>query len=193
VRYRTGGLNRPGRIEKFRVDLPPEIDIAPIREGETLSGLLAVGELDAVYSPRAPETFGQGVDRLFADPRTVEEQYAVDTGIFPIMHVVVLHRRVYEKAPWVAQELVKAFERAKRLAYDELERTVALSLSLPWVREEYERTTRVLGADYWSYGLAANREVLATFVRYAAEQGLIGGRPSPEELFAVETTEQHVI
>lgn len=194
VRYRTGGLNRPGRHEKFHVDLPAEIDIAPIPDGATLSGLLATGELDAVYSPRAPESFpAGGVGRLFADPRAAEEAYAADTGIFPIMHVVVLHRRVYERAPWVAQELLKAFERAKQLAYDDLARTVALSLTLPWVREEYERTAAALGDDFWSYGLGPNREVLATFMRYAAEQGLVGRRPAPEELFAVETTEQHVI
>jgi 4,5-dihydroxyphthalate decarboxylase len=194
VRYRTGGLDSTGRLEKFHVDLPPDIDIAAAPEDRSLSDLLAAGELDAVYSPRAPRSFpGPGVSRLFADPRAQEEAYFTDTGIFPIMHVIVLHRRVYERHPWVAQELLKAFERAKALAYADLSRTVALSLSLPWVREEYERTVALMGADYWSYGLEANREVLATFVRYAAEQGLAARRPSTEELFARETIDRVVI
>jgi 4,5-dihydroxyphthalate decarboxylase len=194
VAYRTGGLDAPGRIEKFHVSLPPEIDIAPIAEGETLSGLLARGDLDAVYSPRAPESFEAGrAQRLFADPRAEEERYFAATGIFPIMHVLVIRRRVYEQNPWVAQELLKACARAKDVAFAELRRTVALSLSLPWVREEFERTRGLMGEDYWAYGLEANRDQLATFVRYAAQQGLVDHRPAPEELFAPETTEQFVI
>src|SRR5215472_14232760 len=68
VRYRTGGLNAPGRHEKVALSLPPSIDIAPIPPGATLSGLLAAGDIDAVYSPRSPQSFGTGsVRRLFAD------------------------------------------------------------------------------------------------------------------------------
>ena len=194
VRYRTGGLDAPGRIEKFHVSLPPDIDIAPIGAGHTLSAMLARGELDVVYSPRAPRSFEEGhAGRLFADPRAEEERYFARTGIFPIMHVLVIRRRVYEQHRWVAQELLKACVAAKEVAFAQLRRTVALSLSLPWVREEYERTRDVMGDDYWAYGLPANRDLLATFIRYAAEQGLVDQRPSPEELFAPETTEQFVI
>jgi 4,5-dihydroxyphthalate decarboxylase len=194
VAYRTGGLNTAGRHEKFHVSLPPEIDIAPVPEGATLSELLAEGELDAVYSPRAPDsvTLG-GAGRLFADTRAAEEAYFGDTEIFPIMHVVVVHRRIYDQNPWIARELLKAFTEAKEIAYAELRRTVALSISLPWAREEYERTVAAMGDDFWSYGLEPNRHVLSTFIRYAAEQGLAERRPDPAELFAPETIEQFVI
>ncbi|MEV3927404.1 ABC transporter substrate-binding protein [Actinomadura coerulea] len=194
VSYRVGGLHQPGRPEKFHVSLPPEIDIAPAPSGRTLSDLLATGELDAVYSPRAPDSLESGdAHRLFADPRAEERRYFAQTGIFPIMHVLVLHRRVYETNPWVAQELLKACVRAKEIAYAELMRTVSLSLTLPWVREEYEQTVAILGDDYWSYGLEQNRSVLTTFIRYAAEQGLVERQVAPEELFAPETTESYVI
>jgi 4,5-dihydroxyphthalate decarboxylase len=194
VRYRTGGLNDPGREEKVGVHLPPDIDIAPIPADRTLSELLAKGEVDAVYSPRAPESFGTGaVRRLFADTRAEEEAYYDRSAIFPIMHVVVLHRRVYEQNRWLAQELFKAFTAAKQLAYDRLARTVALSLTLPFVREEYERTVERMGTDYWSYGVEANRHVLETFARYSAEQGLIAAAPAIESLFAPETTDHYRI
>jgi 4,5-dihydroxyphthalate decarboxylase len=196
VRYRTGGLNAPGRHEKFSLKLPPQIDIAPIPEGRTLSAMLATGELDALYTPRAPDSFGDGtgpVRRLFADPRTQEERYFARTGIFPIMHVIVLHRRVYEPNRWIARELLKAFERSKLLAFEQLARTVALSVSLPWVREEYERTVATMGADYWAYGIEPNRTVLATFVRYAHEQGMVERMPKVEDLFAPETAGQFII
>jgi 4,5-dihydroxyphthalate decarboxylase len=194
VKYRTGGLNTAGRHEKFSVNLPPQIDIAPVAEGQTLSGLLAAGQIDAIYSPRAPESFGgPSVRRLFDDSRAEEERYYSETGIFPIMHVLVIHRRVYESNRWIARELLKAFTAAKDMAFAELRRTVALSISLPWVREEFESTVDRMGSDFWAYGIEANRTVLSSFIRYAHAQGLIDTTPEPEDLFAPETGEQFII
>ena len=197
VRYRTGGLNEPGREEKIPLDLPPDIDVAPIPPGETLAGLLARGEIDAIYSPRAPidpgAPGGARLRRLFADPRAAEQDYYRASGIFPVMHVVVLQRRLYETNRWLAQSLMKSFHQSKSLAYADLQRTAALAVTLPWVREEYEATVGLLGEDYWSYGLEPNRHVLETFIRYADEQGMIGRRPDPAELFAPETLHSVII
>jgi 4,5-dihydroxyphthalate decarboxylase len=194
VRYRTGGLNSPGRYEKVAISLPPSIDIAPIPAGRTLSGMLAAGEIDAVYSPRAPESFGTpSVRRLFADARAEEERYFAATGIFPIMHVIVIRRAVYEANRWLARELLKSFTAAKRIAYGELARTAALAISLPFAREEYERAVATMGADYWTYGIDANRHVLSAFARYAAGQHLISQAPEPADLFAPEAGEEFII
>ncbi|HEY2238444.1 MAG TPA: hypothetical protein VGI21_06625 [Streptosporangiaceae bacterium] len=194
VRYRTGGLNQPGRQEKIPLHLPPDIDIAPIPPGQTLAGLLARGEIDAVYSPRAPiAPEGARLRRLFTDPRRAEQDYYRASGVFPVMHVVVLQRRLYEANRWLAQSLMKAFEKAKGLAYADLQRTAALAVTLPWVREEYEASVELLGPDYWSYGLTPNQAVLETFIRYADEQGMIARRPGPAELFAPETLHSVII
>ena len=195
VRYRTGGLDAPGRHEKLAVSLPDTIDIAPIPEDKTLSQMLADGEIDAIYSPRAPESLNsaENVTRLFGDTRAEEERYYEQSRIFPIMHVIVVHDRVYEKNPWIARELLKAFTAAKQAAYDDLSRTAALRISLPFVREEYEHAVATMGADYWSYGLEPNRHVLSAFARYAAGQHLVSRVFDPEELFAPETGEAFVI
>jgi 4,5-dihydroxyphthalate decarboxylase len=195
VRYRTGGLNAPGRHEKVAVRLPASIDIEPIAEGKTLSLMLADGEIDAIYSPRAPASLGETerVTRLFADTRAEEERYYSETRIFPIMHVIVIHDRVYEKNPWIARELLKAFTAAKRLAYDDLTSTAALRISLPFAREEYERAVAAMGADYWSYGVRPNRHVLSAFARYAAGQHLVSRVFDPGELFAPEAGEEFII
>jgi 4,5-dihydroxyphthalate decarboxylase len=197
VRYRTGGLNEPGRQEKIPLDLPPDIDLAPIAPGQTLAGLLARGEIDAIYSPRAPidpvAPKGDRLRRLFTDPRAAEQDYYRASGIFPVMHVVVIQRRLYETNRWLAQSLMKSFLQAKSLAYADLQRTAALAVTLPWVREEYEATAGLLGQDYWSYGLEPNRRVLETFIRYADEQGMIPRRPDPAELFAPETLHSVII
>jgi 4,5-dihydroxyphthalate decarboxylase len=194
VRYRTGGLNAPGRHEKVAVSLPETIDIAAIPAEKTLSAMLADGEIDAIYTPRAPESHGTGaVTRLSGDTRAEEERYYAETGIFPIMHVIVIHERVYDKNPWIARELLKAFTAAKQAAYDDLTSTAALRISLPFAREEYEHAVAAMGADYWSYGLEPNRHVLSAFARYAAAQHLVSREFAPEELFAPETGEEFVI
>lgn len=52
--------------------------------------------------------------RLFEDYRAVEKDYYKRTGIFPIMHTVVIRRDIHETNPWVARSLYDAFEAAKR-------------------------------------------------------------------------------
>jgi len=194
VRYRTGGQHAPGRVAKLAHEPPPGVEISPIPSGATLAGLLADGELDALYTPRVPHGFAEGrVRRLFGDARAEEERYFAETGIFPVMHVVVLRRDVYERRPWLAQSLYKAFEQARRDAAGRLAETAAGASLLPWGYAEAEQTRRLMGPDFWSYGLEGNSETLETFVRYSGEQGLIKRRPSVEELFAAETREEFVI
>jgi 4,5-dihydroxyphthalate decarboxylase len=64
---------------------------------------------------------------------------------------------------------------------------------LPWLTQQLEQAKQLLGDDYWSYGLQANRDTLATFLRYHHEQGLSRRPLQPEELFAPEATESAVI
>jgi 4,5-dihydroxyphthalate decarboxylase len=195
VEYRTGGQETPGRVEKAAVDLGGRVRIAPIPAGETLATMLGDGRIDAFQGPRVPSSFVPGgpVRRLFADPVAAEKQYFAETGIFPIMHVVALRRDVYEAHPWVAQTLTKALLLAKKKAAAELYDSSALRFMLPWLIPGLEEARTLLGEDYWSYGLEANRHVLETFLRYHSEQGLSRRRFAPEELFAPEATEAFVI
>lgn len=196
VRYRTGGQETPGRVEKASLDVPDHIDIAPVAPGKTLSAMLAEGEIDALYSPRIPRPFADRdprVGRLFPDVIAAEKAYHAATGIFPIMHVVVVRRDVYEAFPWVAQSLYKAFLLAKAEVFDRLYDSSALRFTLPWLNQHLEDTREALGDDYWSYGLDANRDTLATFLRYHHRQGLSRRLVGVEELFAPEATESAVI
>ncbi|MDP9391814.1 MAG: ABC transporter substrate-binding protein [Actinomycetota bacterium] len=195
VEYRTGGQETPGRVEKAAVDLGERIRIAPIGPDRTLAWMLAEGEIDAFQGPRVPSSFVPGgpVRRLFADPVAAEKEYFAETGIFPIMHVVVIRRDVYERHRWVAQSLTKALELAKHKAMAELYDASALRFMLPWLIPGLEEARALLGEDFWSYGLEANRHVLETFLGYHHDQGLSRRRYAPEELFAPEATEAFVI
>jgi 4,5-dihydroxyphthalate decarboxylase len=190
VRYRTGGLHEPGRADKIGHPPPPGVEIEPIGPGMSLDGMLASGDIDALYSPRTPRSFATGdprVGRLFADPRSEEERYFAATGIFPIMHVVVLRRDVYAQHRWLAMSLYKAFEEARARAAARLAETAASRCMLPWLYAETERTAAIMGPDFWSYGLAGNEAVLRTFLRYSCEQHLATRLLGPQELFAPET------
>lgn len=196
VTYRTGGQETAGRVEKANVDPGGTVDISAIPADRTLSEMLVTGEIDALCTPRVPSPFTAGdprVRRVFPDVVAAEKEYYAATGIFPIMHVVVVRRDVYERHPWVAQSLSKALLAAKDQAYDRIYDTSALRFMLPWLIPQLEEARTLLGEDYWSYGLEPNRENLATFLRYHHEQGLSKRLFAPEELFAPESTEAFVI
>jgi ABC-type nitrate/sulfonate/bicarbonate transport system substrate-binding protein len=196
VTYVTGGQESPNRIEKAAVDLGGKVELTRIASGQMLSTMLAEGEIDALYTPRIPSPFAAGdrrVRRLFTDTVAAEKDYYAVTGIFPIMHVVVIRRDVYEQYPWVAQSLYKALLRAKNEAYATLYDSSALRFMLPWLNQDLEAARTLLGEDYWSYGVDGNVEVLQTFLRYHHEQGLSRRLLTPLELFAPEATESAVI
>jgi 4,5-dihydroxyphthalate decarboxylase len=180
------GLQRPSRID-FELPgvvlhrMPIEQDMGP---------MLDSGELDAIISPNMPASFTADpppVRRLFPDYRQAEKEYFARTGIFPIMHTVVLRRDVHEQYPWAAQSIYRAFIEAKEQAYEQLKETDALKITLPWVLAELEETRRTMGHDFWPYGLERNRPALEALPRYLHEQGLADRVPEIEELFAPST------
>lgn len=194
VSYFTGGQESPGRIEKGTVQT--RFPIEQIPADRTLSEMLVSGEIDALYTPRTPGPFQRQdpcVRRLFPDVVAAEKDYYAATGIFPIMHVVVIRGDVYQRHPWVAQSLYKAFVAARDDAYARIYDSSALRFMTPWLIQHLEEARDLLGEDYWSYGVAANRHVLEVFLRYHHEQGLSRRLRSPEELFAPESTETFVI
>jgi 4,5-dihydroxyphthalate decarboxylase len=190
VKWRRGGIGDPGRDERTPLKLPPTIDLQPLPAGKTLSGMLEAGELDAVISARALPCFMRGapdVGRLFADYRTIEEDYFRRTGIFPIMHLIGIRKSLVEKHPWLPVNVYKAFLHAKAIAVQDLNIIGHLMVTLPWVVHEYNAVKALMGDDYWPYGLAANEKQLETFTRYHHEQGLSAQKVAARDLFAPST------
>ena len=186
MRWLQGGLETPGRRERFPIRLAEGFPLSLIPEGATLSQLLAQGELDAVISARAPSCYrkpGVAVARLFEDYAAAEADYYRKTGIFPIMHALGVRRDVHERHPWLASSLAKAFAEAKRLADAEFHELTALKIGLPWIGREARRTQEIMGADFWPYGVDANRKALEAMLRYSHEHGLSPRLVSLGELF----------
>ena len=194
--YLTGGEEEPGRDEKLTLALPAKFRVERLGPHQTLSAMIAAGEIDAMHTARAPSTHRtrpDAVRRLFENYVEVERAYFRKTRIFPIMHTVVLRRDLYRAQPWIAQSLQKAFLQAQRKTYDDLAISAALKTMLPWQLAHLDEVRRELGEDWWAYGLEPNRQVLETFLRYHHEQGLSGRRLAPEELFAPEALESFKI
>jgi 4,5-dihydroxyphthalate decarboxylase len=187
IDWHQAGVHQPGRIEKVELKLPAGVRIKPVPD-KSLAQMLAAGELDAAISARDP-----GGKRLFEDYVPMEEQYFRKTGIYPIMHVIVLRREVYERDRWIAMNLLKAFEEAKRQS---TQRLVDIGLShvpMPWQAEHARRWREMAGEDFWPYGIEPNRRTLEPFLQYAFEQGVAQRHLKVEELFAPETRESYKI
>jgi 4,5-dihydroxyphthalate decarboxylase len=192
IKWIQAGVDQPGRRDPFRNRLPAGVCVEA-RPDRTLSDMLVSGEIDAVITARPPRCFLKrtaGVRRLFPNYREEEERYFASTGIFPIMHVVALRRGVYEAHPWVARNLMDAFEAAKRASLTRLRDIQTSYLPTAWTAEETERIHRLLFSDGepWPYGLEPNRRTLEPFLVYCDEQGVTERRLQPEELFPKEVS-----
>jgi 4,5-dihydroxyphthalate decarboxylase len=187
IRWHQAGVREPGRVEKVPLDLPSGISITAVPD-KTLAQMLASGELDAAISARDP-----GGRRLFPDYLPAEKQYFEKTGIFPIMHVIVLRREVYERDRWIAMNLLRAFDEAKRRSLARLADIGHSQVAIPWLAEHARRWSELVGEDFWPYGIEPNRRTLEAFLQYAHEQGVAKRLMKPEELFAPETRESFKI
>jgi len=186
IHWFIGGLAGPTQRPLIPLNLRRKINIEFLSSNQTLERMLETGDLDALVVLFIPSLFQKGsphIARLFPNYYEVEQDYYRRTRIFPIMHTVVVRDDVYREHPWVARSLYRAFCEARDLAIDGLYDTDALRLSLPWLINHIEETWRVLGKDFWAYGLEPNRLALEAIGHYVYEQRFSPRVVSPDELF----------
>jgi 4,5-dihydroxyphthalate decarboxylase len=154
------------------------------RTDKGLAALLAEGEIDALYTARAPSTWSSpSVGRLFDQPIEAELGYFRKTGIFPPMHLIAVKRTIAEANPGLLRAVFDAFAQAQKIARERLFDSAALGTMLPWQLESLLFTEQHLGRDYWPVGLTENRDMIEVINRYMVEDGLIARAFSPEEMF----------
>jgi 4,5-dihydroxyphthalate decarboxylase len=183
IRWVEGATNEAGRHgDPSAPALLKPARIEHDEKGRSLRDLLVAGEIDAVASSQRPRPHPDIVP-LFPDSRAVERDYYRATRIFPIMHLIVIRRDVYERHAWIANSLYKGFVDAKAKALARLRKTGAHPSMLPWVHHDVEEINDVFGGDPYPYGIEPNRPTLEALVRYMAEQHFIP-QPIPiAELF----------
>jgi 4,5-dihydroxyphthalate decarboxylase len=190
IRWRQGGQEQPGRTERTPLAPIKGLDLQSIPSDKTLSGMLESGELDALFTARAPSCFlhkKPNVARLFPNYRDVEKAYYKKTGMFPTMHLIGIRRTLVEKHRWLPASLYKAFCESKVYAMRDVREINALLVTLPWLEAEARETTELMGEDFWRYGVAENAREIEAMTRYSYEQGLVKRKLSAEDLFAHST------
>ncbi len=187
VEWREGGVDVPlspeeNQARKNMSGFRPQM----LAAGECLSEQLAKGKIDAVIGARRPASVGKtlGLRRLFPNYREVEKEYFQRTEIFPIMHTLVVRTEIYERHPWVAESLYKAFSEAKKACLSQMHFTGTIRYTLPWLFADLEEIDDTFGGDPWPYGYPANAKVLVTFASYLHEQGFVQEQIDPSIHFA---------
>jgi len=186
VRWMQGAVEDAGMHGKPHAPaLLRPVAIEQNRSGASLATLLARGEIEALIGSRKPETFGRDpqIVRLFPNHRALERELYQTTGIFPIMHLVVMRRELHERHRWLATNLYEALVKSKRRALARMRYAGSLSTMLPWLQSEIEEIDEVFGGDAWPYGVEPNRPTLQALIRYMVEQDFIAKPIPTEDLF----------
>jgi 4,5-dihydroxyphthalate decarboxylase len=186
IHWRSGGQEEAGRDERTPLKPIAGLDLQPIGKEQTLVGMLRDGELDALFTARAPSSFLRGephIRRLFPNTREAEQAYYKKTGMFPLMHLVGIRKELVQKYPWLPSSVYKAFCEAKALAMVDLLDVNALMVTLPWLIPETQETMAIMGKDFWAYGIHENMREITALTQYGHEQGLIDRKVTVEELF----------
>ena len=175
------------RVKEVDIQLPPAIRLTHVPRDRNLGEMLDAGELDILFGARRPAPFAAGsprIGRLFPNFREAERAYYQKTGIFPIMHTVVIREELVRENPWLPRSLYQAFSEAKRIAYQKFAETGVLAYALPWLVAEAEETQALMGSDPFPYGVEKSRKTLETLAGYTFNQGLAPRRLKVEEMFS---------
>jgi len=173
IRWVEGAINEAGRHgDPSAPALLKPARIEHDQKGRSLRDLLVEGEIDAIAGSQRPKPHPD-IAPLFPDSRSVERDYYRATRIFPIMHLVVIRRDVYERHRWIANSLYKGLVEAKAKALARMRKTGAHPYMLPWVHHDIEEINDLFGGDPFPYGIEANRPTLEALVQYMAEQHFI--------------------
>jgi 4,5-dihydroxyphthalate decarboxylase len=185
VHWLEGGSDAPYVAGK-NIKVPEGLNIEVIPDNIAMSDLLASGKIDAMFGARHPASFGKNPDvvRLFPNYREVERDYFRRTGIFPIMHTIVICEELYERQRWIAASLYKAFVEAKQLADRDMRFSGAMRYALPWLAHDIDEIDELFGGDPFCYGVEANRRSLTALARYLQDQGFIDRPIDVDAIFA---------
>ncbi|WP_420415362.1 ABC transporter substrate-binding protein [Roseibium sp.] len=181
-----------GAVSKQESQIPDGIKVTQGPPGLDESELLLTGEVDALFHAATPAAFIDGdpsIARLFPDFRSVEQAYFERTGVFPIMHVLAIRRDTSAEHPWLAKAVFDAYSKAKIAAYQLKDRLTWATDMLPWYSQELDDTRRLMGRNFYPYGIEANRKTVETLYRYSFEQGLAERVLTVEETFLPESLE----
>jgi 4,5-dihydroxyphthalate decarboxylase len=153
---------------------------------KSLSQRLEDGEVAATIGADQPPCLGKAanVQHLFPNVRETEKRYYQKTGIFPIMHCVVVKKEIIDKYPFVPTSLFNAMVESKNIALRRMRFNATYRYMLPFLTSDLKEIEEVFGSDPWPYGIDSNRKTLEALVSFLYKQAMISREIPLEELFA---------
>ena len=127
----------------------------------------------------------RNIKRVFENFKAAETSYFKKTGIFHIMHVMVLRKSLIEQYPDLPGKLFELFSQAKEWARQWVRETP--SLTMVWKNQYFEEEQNLFQGDPCAYGLEKNRHVIDSFLSYCYSQGVSERKLTSEDLFAPST------
>ena len=179
------GANAAGREEKVELNLPEGVQLTRIKD-KSLSELLSSGEIDCAIIARPPTCFLEGhpdIIRLFPNFLEMEEEYYDRTKVYPIMHIIAMRRSILDENPWVARNLMNAFQESKRRSLERLFDPAVSRYPLPWLASYARRMRDKFEGDPFPYGIEENRPTWEQMSLYTFQQGIAHRQFTPEEIF----------
>lgn len=185
VHWYQAGANAPGRVEKVELTLPGGVELTRVSD-KSLSELLAAGEIDCAIIARPPTCFLEGnpdIVRLFPDYLEMEKNYYARTKIWPIMHIMVMQNKVLEENPWVARNLLNAFNESKDNSLERMLDPAVSRYPLAWVPTYAREMQAMFGDDPYPFGIEENRATWEQMLLYTYQQGIAHKHVTPEDIF----------
>jgi 4,5-dihydroxyphthalate decarboxylase len=185
VHWYQAGANAAGRVEKVELNLPKGVEITRVSD-KSLSEMLAAGEIDCAIIARPPTCFLQGhpdVVRLFPDYLDMEKEYFERTKVWPIMHIIALKKRILDENPWVARNLLNAFNESKRRSVERLLDPAVSRYPLAWLPTYGRQMQQIFGSDPFPFGIDENRPTWEQMLLYTYQQGIAHKHVKPEDIF----------
>ncbi|HAQ45849.1 MAG TPA: hypothetical protein DCR25_00810 [Rhodobacter sp.] len=185
VHWIQAGANARRREEKVELNLPEGVQLTRIKD-KSLSELLSSGEIDCAIIARPPTCFLEGhpdIIRLFPNFLEMEEEYYDRTKVYPIMHIIAMRRSILDENPWVARNLMNAFQESKRRSLERLFDPAVSRYPLPWLASYARRMRDKFEGDPFPYGIEENRPTWEQMSLYTFQQGIAHRQFTPEEIF----------
>ncbi len=118
---------------------------------------------------------------MFPNAAELEAEWYQRTKIFPIHGIIVIKDSILAEHPWVAKELLRAFQASKEV---HLKRIAENGPSTGDDRHILENQDLIGGGDPLPFGLEANRPTFQALIDYAYDQKIIPTRVQPEDVLA---------
>ena len=195
VHWFQAGANDAGRIEKVELNLPEGVQLTRVSD-KSLSEMLASGEIDCAIIARPPTCFLEGhpdIVRLYPNYLEMEEEYFERTKVWPIMHIMVMKRHLLEANPWIARNLVNAFNESKRRSLERLFDPAVSRYPLPWLATYARKMRDMMHGDTFPFGVEANRPTWEQLLLYTYQQGIAHRHAKVEEIFPAGIDTQIIV